>query len=443
MKFTYKINNKIRFGKIDLRGNKITTPVFMPVATAGAVKSLSPNEVLSLGYNLILGNTYHLYLRPGEKTIKKAGGLHKFMNWPGLILTDSGGFQVFSLSKGKHRTILPVRNAPSIDAGGRISQKYPPAVATISALRTSESDQNSNHRDLVKIESDGVEFKSFIDGSKHYFTPEKVIDIQLALGSDIILPLDVCPAGDCDYQVAKKAVDLTINWLKRAQKYFNKKIVDDKNRPMIFAIVQGGIFEDLRRFCAKEMIKLNLDGYAVGGLAVGEEKTGMKEIIKLMNKILPPDKPRYLMGVGEPSDLKFAINNGMDMFDCVLPTRLARHGAVWIYKSTTENLGDRRTPEQNKKNPKPTKSDISTKDLNYSRVNITGAKFKEDFKPLDSDCGCPTCKDGNTRAYLRHLMVTNEILGHRLLTIHNLYFLKDYIGKILAWPGSNIIYEVI
>jgi queuine tRNA-ribosyltransferase len=355
----------------------------MPVGTVGSVKSLTPDEVNAIGYKIILGNTYHLYLRPGEKLVKEAGGLHKFMNWPGIILTDSGGFQVFSLVKNK----FECRNPKS-------------EIDVISNESSSEKSPDS----LVKIKSDGVEFRSFLDGSKHFFSPEKVIDIQLDLGSDILMPLDVCPPGKADRKTAEEAVELSIKWLRIAKKYFDQRTKGMKNRPALFGIVQGGIYDNLREYCAKEMVKLDMDGYSIGGLAVGEEKKDSKRIIKLMNKLLPQDKPRYLMGVGEPSDLQFAINNGVDMFDCVLPTRLARHGAVWVF------------------------DDCNT--LSYSRLDITNTKFKEDFEPLDKDCGCYTCKNKFTRAYLRHLMISGEILGHRLLSIHNLYFIHNYIEQI-------------
>lgn len=372
MRFSQTTNENTRTGELSIRGKKTLTPVFMPVGTAGSVKSLTPEEVKALSYNLILGNTYHLYLRPGDKVIKNAGGLHKFMNWPGLILTDSGGYQVFSLGA-------------------------------------------KNDGGMVKIKDGGVEFRSFINGSKHLFTPEKVIDIQLNLGSDIIMPLDVCPPGQADHKTAKRAVELSLGWLKRAKKHFDSKMksIAATDRPALFAIVQGGIHEDLREYCAKEMIKLNLDGYAVGGLAVGEDKKDTERIVKLMNELLPKDKPRYLMGVGEPSDLKFDIENGFDMFDCVLPTRLARHGAVWKW-NITESLSSRE----------------KSGDLLYDRIDITKPAYKEDFQPIDANCGCYTCKSGFTRAYLRHLMNAGEILGHRLLTIHNLFFIKEYLNRL-------------
>jgi queuine tRNA-ribosyltransferase len=382
-----KSEDNIRRGQLKIRSLVINTPVFIPVGTVGSVKSLTPEEVGDLGYKIILGNTYHLYLRPGEKLVKKAGGLGKFMNWPGAILTDSGGYQVFSLGENKSKVL------------GHKSKVCHPEYLSCHP-ESSEGSQTS----LVKIQSNGVEFRSFLDGSKHFFSPEKVIDIQLDLGSDIIMPLDVCPPGKADRKTAEHAVDLSISWLKTAKAHFDERTKGVKERPALFGIVQGGIFDDLRGCCAKEMIKLNLDGYSIGGLAVGEDKKDSERIIKLLNGILPQDKPRYLMGVGEPSDLKYGIENGIDMFDCVLPTRLARHGAVWVWKNRNT--------------------------LSYERIDTTKAIFAEDFQPLDEECGCYTCKKKFTRAYLRHLMISGEILGHRLLTLHNLYFTKDYLERI-------------
>ena len=460
MKFSYK-QEKFRIGEIQIGKFKVKTPVFMPVGTAATVKSLTPDEIQDLGYNLILGNTYHLYLRPGEKIIKKAGGLHKFMQWPGLILTDSGGYQVFSLGENKLKNKISSHFAKATQdkniKNNDISRSYRREISTSytghvslcqqadgndereetssTAKITNPSQLSSPRRrgssSLVKITNDGVEFKSFIDGSKHLFTPEKVIDIQLDLGSNIIMPLDVCPPGNADHQTAERAVELSINWLKRAKKHFDSKHQTSnikhptEEQSALFGIVQGGIYDDLREYCAKEMIKLNLDGYAVGGLAVGEDKNDSQRIIKLMNKILPENKPRYLMGVGEPADLEFAIYNGMDMFDCVLPTRLARHGAVWVF------AGSRCHPDTPLCHPNPQAGgDSGSRNLKYNRLDITNSKYKEDFSVLDESCSCYTCKSGFTKSYLRHLMTAGEILGHRLLTIHNLYFIKDHISRI-------------
>ncbi len=440
MKFVVNKKNSIRIGEISIGSHKITTPVFMPVGTAGTVKSLTPDELKELDYDLILGNTYHLYLRPGDELIKKAGGLHQFMKWDGLILTDSGGYQVFSLGENKYQsTNIKFQTKPKAQISNKLqlADQYNPK-RQISFFNCHPEFISGFQNNLVKIEDGGVEFRSFIDGSKHFFTPEKVIDIQLNLGSDILMPLDVCPPGDSDYDTVKKAVDLSIDWLKRAKRHFISQISDLKSQnegtnyhiPALFGIVHGGIYQDLREYCAKEMIKLDLDGYAVGGLAVGEKKADMKKIVKLMNKLLPQDKPRYLMGVGEPSDLDFAIRNGMDMFDCVLPTRLARHGAVWI--SAIDSSNYRVIPAKAGIHSLLVDSRLRGNDnVFYSRIDLTHSKFKGDFRPLDDNCQCYTCKTGFSRAYLRHLMTSGEILGHRLLTIHNLCFVKNYIKTLV------------
>lgn len=399
MKFkVYKKNNQ-RIGELVIGNTKVKTPVFMPVGTVGSVKSVTPDELLKIGYKLILGNTYHLYLRPGDQLIKASGGLKNFINWSGAILTDSGGYQVFSLAEGK---LKEARHKKQANSNIKISNSNNIFIPNQKGFPCGQAEGSFNN--LVKIKENGVEFKSFLDGSKHFFTPEKVIDIQLNLGSDIIMPLDVCPQGKADYKTAKQAVDLSLHWLKQAQKHFKLKTKNNKLQPALFGIVQGGVYDDLRKYCAEEMTKLNLDGYSVGGLAVGEDKKDAQRIIKSMDKLLPVDKPRYLMGVGEPSDLQFATRNGMDMFDCVLPTRLARHGAIWLFK-------DRHT-------------------LSYERIDLTNQKYKDKFQPIDKNCNCYTCRNGFTKAYLRHLMISGEILGHRLLTLHNLFFLKEYIESL-------------
>jgi queuine tRNA-ribosyltransferase len=364
--FNLKIISPIRRGEINLRGIKTTTPAFMPVGTQGSVKSLSPEEIKAIDYDIILCNTYHLHIRPGEKLIKKAGGLHKFINWNRLILTDSGGFQVFSLGLSK-----------------------------------------GDGKSLVKIKDDRVEFRSYLNGEKLIFTPEKVIDIQLDLGSDIIMPLDICPPGKADRVMAKQAADLSIDWLVKAKKHFQSrtKSIKSGNRPLLFGIVQGGIYDDLRLDCLRKMAELDLDGYAVGGLAVGEEKVDFLRIVKLMGKNTPVEKPRYLMGVGEPDDLRFSINAGFDLFDCVQPTRLARHGAFYRFANRT--------------------------DLKYSKEDIKRSRFIDDFSRLDENCQCYTCQSGFSRSYLRHLIVSGEILGQRLLTIHNLFFIKKYLDRVI------------
>lgn len=395
----------LRKGIISTHHGSFHTPAFMPCATVGTVKSLSPDEVRELGTQIVLANAYHLYLRPGHLAIKKLGGLHRFMNWEGPILTDSGGFQIYSLSKFDPERQSSFKGLRGQGLRGRFSFKH------------GFSDKLAISPSLVKVRSNGVEFKSHLDGSKHFFTPEKVIEIQMALGSDILMPLDYCPSGNASKKEAARAVELTLSWAKRSWGRFSfKHSFSDK--PALFAIVQGGIYPDLREYCAKELIKIGeWDGYAIGGLAVGENKKDMRKIVKLMNEILPQDKPRYLMGVGEPLDLLGASRNGMDMFDCVLPTRLARHGVVWMKNSNT------------------TTKDFERSSQIYSKIDITKSKFKTDPAPIDKNCGCYTClpraksRGLFSRAYLHHLMRENEILGHRLLTLHNLYFINQLMNS--------------
>jgi len=328
---------KARAGLLHTNHGVIETPVFMPVGTAGTVKALTPDLLKLLGTQIILSNTYHLYLRPGMEIIKKAGGLHSFINWNGPILTDSGGYQVFSLNK------------------------------------------------LSKISDDGVSFQSHLDGSSHFFTPEKIYEIQEILGSDIIMPLDECVPWPVSYKAADKAVERTTKWLSR---------VAQKER--LFGIMQGSLFKDLRERSAKEILDFDLAGYAIGGLSVGEEKSKLWEYTSFSVDLLPDNKPRYLMGVGMPEDLDYAIGQGVDMFDCVIPTRLARHGTLF-YKNKEKNVS--------------------------SRLNIKNSEFSDDFQPIDSSCDCYTCSNNFSRAYLRHLFINREILGIVLMTIHNVRYL--------------------
>lgn len=334
---------KARLGILETPHGIIETPVFMPVGTQATVKSMTPEELKEIGATIILSNTYHLYLRPGHKIIEKAGGLHKFMNWDRAILTDSGGFQVFSLSS------------------------------------------------LRKITDDGVEFRSHIDGSKHFFTPEKVIEIQNALGSDIIMSFDECAPYPADYEYVKKSMELTIKWAKRGAKA-HKNI----EKQALFGIVQGGTYEDLRKESAQRLVDINFPGYSIGGLSVGEPKNVMYDIVDLTTEYLPEDKPRYLMGVGSPDDLIEGVMRGVDMFDCVLPTRIARNGTVFT---------------------------------SQGKLIVRDAPYAEDFSPLDEECDCYTCKN-YSRAYIRHLFKANEILAARLATLHNLHFLIKLMEKI-------------
>lgn len=408
MKFIFekKLKSGVRVGKIETAHGIIYTPFFMPVATAGSVKSVSPDELNDLGAEVVLSNTYHLYLRPGEKNIKKLGGLHKFMNWNGPILTDSGGYQVFSL--GKNNFQLPISN-DQLKKNEKLIENC--------KLKIENSRQS-----LVKVMDDGVEFTSHIDGSKHFFTPEKVIQIQLDLGVDILMPLDYCPSGKSSPKEVKRSVDITIAWAKRSKKYFDKKIAqlfdcpivnsesneamkqcnNKQAMPALFGIVQGGLDPDLRKYCAEKLIALNFDGYSVGGLAVDHETRDMWQTVKLMGKILPENKPRYLMGVGTPDDIIKATALGMDMFDCVLPTRLARHGSIYV---------------------KCQMSNVKTSTQNYKLINLLNSKYRSDMNVIDKNCECYACQKGGgfTRAYISHLIRENEIFGLRLATLHNLY----------------------
>lgn len=338
-----KDNNGARLGEIKTKYGTYKTPMFMAVGTRATVKTLSPEELYDIGCGIILGNTYHLWLRPGEDIIEKAGGLAKFMNYNGPILTDSGGFQVFSLAKPKD------------------------------------------------ISEEGVKFKSHIDGSNLFLTPEKSIEIQNKLGSDIAMSFDECPPASASYEYMKNSVERTLRWAERGKKVHKKK------DQALFGIVQGGAYKDLRKFSAINTVKLDFDGYSIGGVANdGESKEDMYKAIDYSIPYLPKDKIRYLMGVGEPLDLLEGISRGIDIFDCVLPTRLARHGNVFTRSG---------------------------------KINIKNAKYKEDFTSLEDCCDCYTCKN-YTKAYLRHLINVKETFGQRLLSIHNIRFLTKLMEEV-------------
>ena len=326
-----------RLGKIATPHGQISTPAFMPVGTQGTVKALTPEQVSSLGADIILGNTYHLYLRPGHELIAKLGGLHRFMNWHGPILTDSGGFQIYSLG----------------------------------ALR--------------KISEEGAAFQSHIDGSRHFLSPETAVEIQEALGSDIMMCLDECIPYPADHAEAERALGRTARWALRCRESRRNEA------QALFGIVQGGVYPDLRRRGVEDMTRIGFDGYALGGLSVGEPKDLMLENLAATTPLLPTGKPRYLMGVGTPEDLVDGVFHGIDMFDCVMPTRSARNGLLFT---------------------------------NGEKVVIKNARYREDGSPVDSTCDCYTCRN-YTRAYLRHLYVAKEILSMVLNTIHNLrYYLR-------------------
>ena len=324
-----------RYGILHTPHGDVEVPMFMPVGTLATVKTLSPEELHEMGAGVILGNTYHLSIRPGADIIQKAGGLHKFMNWNGPIITDSGGFQVFSLAENR------------------------------------------------KITEEGVVFKNHLNGDKLFFSPEVSIDIQEKLGSDIAMSFDECIPWPSDYEYTKKSTERTLRWAKRG------KDAHKREDQALFGIVQGGDYEDLRKMCAEELAKMDFPGYSIGGTSIGEPKDKCFEMIEYSVKYLPKDKPRYLMGVGSLDYLLGGILRGVDMFDCVLPTRLARHGSLIT---------------------------------SQGRINIRNEKYKEDFTPLDPNCDCYCCKN-YTKAYLRHLYVCDETFGKRLLSYHNVRFL--------------------
>lgn len=334
--------SQARLGRLYTSHGEIETPIFMPVGTQATVKTMSPRELKEIGSQIILSNTYHLYLRPGHELVKEAGGLHSFMNWNLPILTDSGGFQVFSLAK------------------------------------------------LREINDNGVTFRSHIDGSKHVFTPEKSMKIQMALGSDIAMAFDECAPYPCSYEETRKAMERTTRWAERCLEFHNHPY------QVVFGIIQGGTYKDLRIQSSKELSSLDFPGYGIGGLSVGEPKSLMYEILDEMMPYVPDNKPRYLMGVGSPDCLVEGVLRGIDMFDCVLPTRIARNGTVMTSRG---------------------------------KLVIRNAQYARDFSPIDPECDCYACKNFS-RAYIRHLLKADEVLGIRLTTIHNLSYLINLMKDI-------------
>ncbi|MCM3165000.1 tRNA guanosine(34) transglycosylase Tgt [Metabacillus litoralis] len=332
-----------RLGKVHTPHGSFETPVFMPVGTLATVKTMSPEELKEMGAGIILSNTYHLWLRPGNEIVKEAGGLHKFMNWDRAILTDSGGFQVFSLSEFR------------------------------------------------KIEEEGVHFRNHLNGDKLFLSPEKAMHIQNDLGSDIMMAFDECPPYPAEYDYMKKSVERTTRWAERCLKAHNRP-----NDQGLFGIIQGGEYEELRKLSAKDLVSMDFPGYAVGGLSVGEPKDVMNRVLEFTTPLMPSNKPRYLMGVGSPDSLIDGAIRGIDMFDCVLPTRIARNGTLM----TSEG-----------------------------RLVVKNAKFAKDFGPLDENCDCYTCRNFS-RAYIRHLIKSDETFGLRLTSYHNLYFLVNLMEKV-------------
>ncbi len=344
-----------RCGILKTPHGDIQTPIFMPVGTRATVKTMTPEELVDLNAEIILGNTYHLFLKPGMDIIEKAGGLHKFENWKRPILTDSGGFQVFSLSK------------------------------------------------LRKMKEDGVEFASHIDGSKFFLGPKESMEIQRKLNSDIVMAFDECTPYPCSHEDAEKSLKITTRWEKMS-----------KEQPLnegqqLFGIVQGSVYKDLRERSAKELVDIGFDGYAIGGLSVGEPEENMFECLDWVVPHLPEDKPHYLMGVGTPKQIIEAVSRGVDMFDCVMPTRLARHGSVYIHDGST--------------------------------IPVKAGRFKDDFNPIDDKCDCYVCKNFS-RAYIRHLLNVGEILGVRLTTIHNLHFFINLMKEIREAIQSDTLNEL-
>ncbi|PIR78547.1 MAG: tRNA guanosine(34) transglycosylase Tgt [Candidatus Magasanikbacteria bacterium CG10_big_fil_rev_8_21_14_0_10_36_16] len=359
-------NSRARTGLIQTDHGVIETPDFMPVGTQATVKTLSKEDLNTIGAQIILANTYHLHLRPTEDLIAKFGGLHKFMNWDKPILTDSGGFQVFSLG-----------------------------------LQKEAKDVTSNEK-LVSIDDDGVTFKSHLDGSTHRFTPEEAINIQHKIGADIIMAFDECTPDDADIAYTKKAMQRTHEWAERCISEHKKNTEYHGYKQFLFGIIQGANHEDLRKESAKIISSLDFDGIAIGGESIGYNMGATKNILDWVSDIIPEDKPHYTMGVGfNPSDLFEVVERGIDMFDCVAPTRVARNGRLFVHKEI---------------NPK-------------MYINIKNSEFKTDDQPIDTKCGCFTCQN-HTRAYLHHLFKAEEILGLRLASIHNLYFFLELMRQI-------------
>jgi len=352
MKFELKktlSGSKARLGEITTTHGKIATPVFMPVGTQGTVKTLDFSELLEARINIILANAYHLYLRPGPEIIRLAGGLHRFSGWDGAILTDSGGYQIFSLAQRR------------------------------------------------KISPQGVEFSSHIDGKKIFLTPEDIVNWQLLLGSDIMMPLDECLGYPVGKEYARSSLNLTRDWAERSKLVYEEKLRQQPDCPsVLFGIVQGAQFPDLRQEAAHQLVELDFAGYAIGGLSVGEPRQITWECLEAVTEILPEDRPRYFMGLGEPGDILEAVDRGVDMFDCVLPTRNGRNGQAFTRQG---------------------------------KLNIKNAGYKSDFQPIEKNCPCPVCRK-YSRAYINHLFNSGELLALRLLSLHNLYFMRQLLEDI-------------
>lgn len=364
---------KARLGEITTPHGVIHTPVFMPVGTVGTVKAMRPDELKTMGAEIILGNTYHLYLRPGHERIKRLGGLHRFMNWDGPILTDSGGYQVFSLGREPEKRQVKGTEAWELLWGKR-----------------DEANPSLRNTKLAKITDEGVKFQSHVDGSEHWITPEISIAIQQALGSDIMMSFDDCTAYPSDFETTKKSMERTINWERRSL------AVHTNPQQALFGIIQGGMYPELRKECTERLLEMKFDGFALGGLSVGEPTEKLYEMASFCAPLIPEKFPRYLMGVGMPEDLITCIDMGLDMFDCVIPTRNARNGMLFTKTGS---------------------------------IYIKQEQFTEDAGPIDPDCRCYTCAN-YSRAYLRHLHMAKEILSSILSTIHNLHYYLNLLGEI-------------
>jgi len=384
-------NTNARIGTLTTVHGEIITPCFMPVGTQATVRTLSNKELIDAGAQIILANTYHLYSRPGLDLISKAGGLHEFMNWDKPILTDSGGYQIFSLQDLSYRRKNYQSPAP-----------------------------------MQKIKDDGVKFKSPIDGKTFFFAPEGIIDAQIKLGSDVIMPLDECVRYPCEYNYARTALDRTVTWARRSKKEFNRlqaagytltgtDKLQAKNEDgqilkpetcsmkLVFGIIQGSTFMDLREECIEKLLLLNFSGYAVGGVSVGEPKQEIEKIISFCSEKLPSNKVRYLMGMGTPLDIIEAVSSGYDLFDCIIPTRHGRNGTAYTWEG---------------------------------KKIVRNASFREDFSPVDEDCDCYTCRT-YSKAYIRHLLNIDELLGLRLLSLHNIRFYLKLMEKIREAIGKD------
>ncbi len=335
-----------RVGHLETPHGTVTTPVFMPVATRGAIRALSIRDIEEIGFEIVLSNTYHLYIRPGMEVIEAEGGLHRFMHYPGTILTDSGGYQVFSLSN------------------------------------------------LCTVHEAGVEFRSHLDGSAHFFSPEKVLDLQRIIGSDIMMVLDHCVPYPSTREHAEAAVNRTVSWARSSIEYWRRAF--DSERQALFAILQGSVFDDLRVSCAERLVEMDFPGYAIGGLSVGEPAELYREMTDISLQHLPDDKPRYMMGVGSPLEILFAVSRGVDMFDCVMPTRIARNGTLYTSRG---------------------------------RVNIKSSRYASDSAPLDDRCDCYVCRSFS-RSYLRHIFKVGEIASLIYNSYHNLFFMRSFMAEI-------------